>query len=681
MANQDSLQVKQTMQAVQYSAAGSVSAGDNIPDSLFAANSQNSSVSANVNNELEVAANEIQAKFSKLGLKNQQIKDLINIFANAHADKNLNKAKNDVIQTLTYVQKNNKNAKYGDIATEARKLATVLSMGWDSVESFLKANKKNDENIIERIQRVDGDKNKNKTWVAIRNKLGIYRYKGTDISSLPKEEQLEFLRSYLTEVKNEAAQKVKANKITAQQASDLYKSDISKLIYNSTDVVSEDVINAFLACVDKELTAQAIETYINSSNDTTAAADKFTLEVELEIFNTADCNGNVSSTEQIADAQSIVTQNQSTEGRKTNRDQVKTNEQAIYTPENIKRFEEIVNKIQNNVEISDEDKKFYEEFVRNSQIYSGINQGSIRGTLERTDLSDAVKAAEIGEINYNTQTYANPIYEEVVSGVINHYENAEISDVQKAAYETILNKATNNNYEIIKNGGTKEDLNAPVKPSETQTKTEASVTEQSAAYAQKEVSDAVSAQNAPAEAANTQPVQAVQPVNYSQSQESASKSSESTDNNKSDKTTSLSDAIAMAAKKGVDGVKQFAENNDLNNLEIIKVFAKVANNNQPVLDYLSDLYKSMSADVQKLAIKGVNNIAVINIFIKNMKNSVLCEYKGSSSIENELLANETEKREENGQLNAYNEMFENGGLFITKNKHPYQGNSASIFAS
>ena len=676
---QDSLQVKQTLQTAQYISASPVAANDTTP-SIYSANTQNSEVSAVDNNKLETAVNEIKAKFSKLNLSNQEIKNLLNIFTTNTNNQNLAKAKENVIRTITYVQKNQKNAKFNDFANEARKFATVISMGWDSVDSFLKANKKNDENIVERIQRIDGDKDKNPKWVAIRNKLGIHKYNGADISSLPKEEQLEFLKSYLNYVKDESAKKVEAGKITAEQASIYAKTDIAKLIYNSADVVSEDVIISFLSCVDKELTAAAINTYINASDDTAAAADKFTLNVRIEIFNTADCSGNVSTTEQIADGQSVITTYQSEEGRLLSIEQVKTNEQEIYTPENIKRFNEIQKKIQNNQEISEEDKKFYAEFVRNSEIYSGINQGSIRGTLERTDLSDAVKAAEIGEINYNTQTYANPIYEDVISGIANHYENAEISEIQKAAYETILNKATNNNYEIVKNGGTAEDLNAPVKPAETKTQSEKVSAEQTnSTTSTTEVNNNTADSNTSNNIADAQPVQEVQPIG-SQRQDFVSDSSKSNkSNNNSDKNLSSSAAIAKAVKSGVEGVKEYAEKNDLNAIDIITVFAKVAANNHPVLDYLCDLYKSMSADIQRITISSVNNIAVLKKFIECMKNSLLCEYKGNSSLENELLANETEKREENGQLNFYNEHIENGGLFITENKFQHQKRN-SVFS-
>ena len=615
-------------------------------------------------NELKKVISNIKTKYNFL--KPYQIKELLESFLNALEDsdsgKNINdyskeeleKAQNNVIEVIKHV----KNANYEEIQAETNCIAAIIKMGYDSAESFYKKNRKGrDEDIVERIKRCDADKNRKEFLVKFRNFLGseslfgFYNIEnGVDISKLDKEEQKEYINKYLNEIIIEPKKK---KGISDEEIIDFVRTEIAKLIYNSKkNGVDKNVLLSLFASVQNELKADAVDTYINSTENPNETADDLTLEDIYDILENPDCEGKTATDGEKLDVQSVVTRNQSAEGQDKS-------EKELF--EAVEKIEQIKKKIKNNgfSSLTEEEKDFYNKYKSLHQHMPSITAGMSIGALEsKTSVNH--KKLFITNLSSNTQEYDTEIYRRSFELINEHYQSEDLPAETLNNIETILNEATNNNYSIIQQdiqNGTRTELNPPIQSVNSNNTSVADNNVAAETIVQNSVaSSEVTAQNTASASVNTVNTTStnentsveIVPEDTVQVAQAQVNNSVSTDNKETK--TSQENAPAPAksfeavAKSGIEAVKEYAKNNNLGAVKTALLILNTKTNSTSVMAFAINTFKAMSISVQRLAFEGIHNSSASKTIIdKALDSRLLCEIKGKNIWETEMIENRKEE--------------------------------------
>lgn len=122
---------------------------------------------------------------------------------------------------------------------------------------------------------------------------------------------------------------------------------------------------------------------------------------------------------------------------------------------NFEAYNTAITKLNNNEELSEEDKQVIKEYC----TLMGISTGEFIGTAENKNISDDFKTEHLNTLNEDA--YETPVYKEVLEN-LNTYvqENKDNLSIPSKELEKLLNNATNNNYNRVATGSN-EELKAP----------------------------------------------------------------------------------------------------------------------------------------------------------------------------------------------------------------------------
>lgn len=122
---------------------------------------------------------------------------------------------------------------------------------------------------------------------------------------------------------------------------------------------------------------------------------------------------------------------------------------------NFEAYNTAITKLNNNEELSEEDKQVIKEYC----TLMGISTGEFIGTAENKNISDDFKTEHLSALNKDA--YETPVYKEVLEN-LNTYvqENKDNLEIPSKELEELLNNATDNNYNRVATGSS-EELKAP----------------------------------------------------------------------------------------------------------------------------------------------------------------------------------------------------------------------------
>lgn len=361
--------------------------------------------------------------------------------------------------------------------------------GWDSVESFRNAQRsKGTESLAERLKRMYNFDIEGKSPDQIAAKLEAY------------------FDSYF--------QSLEGNR---EQVDNLQLTDFTKLLFNSTPEeydMFRDAIE-YLVSNNRHKGYEAILESFDNDTQRTEFANKTTYE-QVQTWNTkADQRGEVPPAEDAAlntaavlkwkDAEHIEEYHETAskealefyldEENLASIEEVKNNPEIIENIQEklavIERVEYIKRKLENEEDISDEERAFLEananvaltdeekkylDAYSKDRHFKGDNAGQIIGVGSNKIIDDESKENLLTTINSDAYTIGekagDDFYREVLNEVAKYAET--LSEEDKAAFETLMKDTIGENYTKVVNdiaNGTKTELTAPTPKTEDQVQT------------------------------------------------------------------------------------------------------------------------------------------------------------------------------------------------------------------
>lgn len=305
----------------------------------------------------------------------------------------------------------------------------LLNCGWDSIESFNRANSRNSESLVERLERMYGIKVANMSTEEKAKYLNSYF--DTYFSELQKKR--------LENASPEEAEKIKANIRKTQLT------DFVKLLYNSSQeeyALFRDAIG-YLAADNRYQGYNAIlDSFINT--DERIAFNSETTQEQLEnwCINRDQLN-DLPSEETIMNLTRVYNRNLSPEKLQENIGTISyQNFQEIK-----KEYDKLVVKIENGEKLTEEENLFFNE-CENKRLFFEFNaREQVNACAQSGNADDAKKVVK--------QLIENGLCtKEFLTDLAKDFENYS-SDFKDVIYQAI-NQATNGNFAIvldnIKNG-------------------------------------------------------------------------------------------------------------------------------------------------------------------------------------------------------------------------------------
>ena len=373
--------------------------------------------------------------------------------------------------------------------------------GWDSIDSFRKANKKNNESLIARLYRMKTGKKLNDAQEA----LELEKFK--NLSTEQKAQKLEaYFDSYFNEL-------VKSGK-SKEEVDRLQLTDYTKLLYNS----SPEEYDMFRDAIEYLVVNNRYKGYdaILNSFDTDAERTKFANETtyeQVEKWNTkADQRGEVASVETAKLNTAAVLEYKDETHLVEYHERAKKDALDFYTEENkaklakitdadIKKIQEKLVKIEeiqaiqrkleqgekitaeeqalleNPIELTAEEKETLRIYAEDKH-HKGDNAGQVIGITNNKVISAESKEELVTTVNADAyeigEKAGNDFYREVLTQVVNYVRS--LPEEAQPEFEAFLKETIGENYTKVANdiaNGTKTELSAP----SAQIKTETPVTE------------------------------------------------------------------------------------------------------------------------------------------------------------------------------------------------------------
>ena len=392
----------------------------------------------------------------------------------------INNAINAIKEDIPTIKNGTEKLTFDLIKNYVKLLNGEVPKGWDSVESFRKAQRKNGtESLAERLERMYNFDIKGKTPDQIAAKLEAY------------------FDSYFQSLEG-----------SREQVDNLQLTDFTKLLFNSTPEeynMFRDAIE-YLVSNNRHKGYEAILESFDNDTQRTEFANKTTYE-QVQTWNTkADQRGEVPSAEDAALNTAAVLKWKDTEHIEeyheiaskeaiefySDKENLALIEETKNNPEIIENIQEklvviekveyIKQKLENKEDISDEERAFLEananvaltdeekkylDAYSKDRHFRGDNAGQIIGVGTNTIIDDESKENLLTTINSDAYTIGekagDDFYREVLSEVAKYAKT--LSEEDKAAFETLMKDTIGENYTIVDNdikNGTKTELSQPL---------------------------------------------------------------------------------------------------------------------------------------------------------------------------------------------------------------------------
>lgn len=386
------------------------------------------------------------------------------------------------------IKNGSKNLTFDLIIGYARLLNGEVPRGWDSVDSFRKAQKRKNQNgnssaesLSERLKTMYNFDIKGKSPNQIAAKLEAY------------------FDSYFQSLKG-----------SKKEVDNKQLTDFTKLLFNSSREENELFMNSLKYLVNNNKVDGLKGILERLSEEESIELIKNTPENFVEeTMTTPDQRGEIASVQQTASFVSVFTDPMDKETFEEYHKNSNTRAQEFYTEENLAILEEIKNnpeikaniqeklviierveyikrKLENkedisneervfleanaNVALTDEEKKYLDVYAK-SDFYPGDNAGQIIGLGTNNIIEQDAKKELLTTINYDAykigEKAGNDFYRDVLKEVVN-YKNT-LSEEDKIAFENLMKDTIGENYTKVDNDiakGTKTELTIPSVPVE-----------------------------------------------------------------------------------------------------------------------------------------------------------------------------------------------------------------------
>ena len=286
--------------------------------------------------------------------------------------KDLNNQIKIIMDTITALQEDKIEVNKENLAKHASRYASQINCGWDSVASFRKANKRNDDSLLERLKNAFGK----------------------DYSNASEEKLVKAVERYCLEISN--------TDIT----------DFSKLLYNSSDEEIQILYKAipYFDCNDR---LKGIVAAIKSCSSTEAQSKLVSnYEDNQRIMTAIDKNGNSMSQEQMTELSAgLASYRKQDDAFEYNKATVNNTKEFLAQKGIQEKIENILVKYENKEALTQEEQELL-------NLYNSIiaePTGQFIGYSNSNVLSKDEKSSIVSDLNKGI--YETPVYRKVMQGV------------------------------------------------------------------------------------------------------------------------------------------------------------------------------------------------------------------------------------------------------------------------
>ena len=334
--------------------------------------------------------------------------------------KDLNNQIKIIMDTITALQEDKIEVNKENLAKHASRYASQINCGWDSVASFRKANKRNDDSLLERLKNAFGK----------------------DYSNASEEELVKAVERYCLEISN--------TDIT----------DFSKLLYNSSDKEIQILYKAipYFDCNDR---LKGIVAAIKSCS-TAEAQSKLVSNYEdnKRIMTAIDKNGNSMSQEQMTELSAgLASYRKQEDAIEYNKETVKDIKEFFAQKDIQEKIKKILVKYENKEALTQEEQELL-------NLYNSIiaePTGQFIGYSNSNVLSKDEKFSVISDLNKGI--YETPVYRKIMQSV-NEYVKTHQNALAMSPddFVKLMDEVTSGNYTTVVNdvaNGTVTELTQP----------------------------------------------------------------------------------------------------------------------------------------------------------------------------------------------------------------------------
>ena len=499
-----------------------------------------------------------------------------------------------------------------EVARIANNYNIVTHNGW-SIEGYEKAQKRNDESIAERLNRV---------------------YEIDDIYSCSEEEIHAALDKYFNTFFQDKIDKG----IPKEEVYKLQLQDFSKLLTNTPEEKRQIFIDAAKSLLAANRPQGFESVFRGYTNDElrTEAADSVSVEDIEELTTRADIEGNVPDIAASTQISATAARYRSEEGIAEFHQELKESAQNFFN-ENADAINTIEEKLAQGEKLTAEELQL---LIKKNNLYVAGAAGEMTGTANNVGISCEFKNSVLTTMN--ADAYELPIYREVMEQVASYVENhPETMTMPVEEFVQLMDKVTNGNYTTVVNdmqNGTTTALKEPV----ANTSTSSVETTPNVETSDSERTVSLGFNNAQ-NIDTTRLQELTTQINTSEEQPVVSETAKEPAG-----ISTSSNSITAAIKAGSDGFKNYIDNNGTK-----KAVVEVFNNlqyiaNQGIIKQALRMYEGFASGIQASTLKRVNN-AGLNTLIKHTSDDTLLNMKGetfSNFYATQQIENAVEKVEE-----------------------------------
>ena len=379
----------------------------------------------------------------------------------------INKIINLIKSTIDALKEDNIEVNIENLEKYARLYNIQITNGWDSVASFRKANKKNNEGLTERLYRFRTGKKLDEKTIAVE----LSKFK--NLSTEKKAEKLEsYFSRYFTEeidkkIKNasspEEIERIK-EEVRVKQIT-----DFTKLLFNSSPEEYEIFADAieYLAANKRYAGFDAILKSCDTKEQKIKISDYMTFEKVQKTHVKIDKFGDKMTAEDMRDFTALTMQYKTEDASRKYHEDATNAALSFYTQENIDKLDAIYAKKDKDIPLTPEE----QELLMKHESFKGDNSGQMIGVGINQVMNSEAKEDILNVINADAykigEKAGNDFYRKVMEGVVDYVEdenNSKSLTMSQEEFVKLLNKVTNGNYDKILNDitqGTKTELSVP----------------------------------------------------------------------------------------------------------------------------------------------------------------------------------------------------------------------------
>ena len=289
-----------------------------------------------------------------LGKNIEELLDINTVPQNVlnEAVKKIENAINAIYEDIADIKNGEKNLTFDLIISYTKLLNGEVPAGWDSVDSFRKAQRNNNESLSDRFER----------------------YFGVDIKNLKPKQLANYLEKYFKNYFEE----LKADGKSEEEIESLQLTDFTKLLFNSR----QEEYAIFVEALDyllKDNLPDGVKEIIEGCQTQakkTEIADMFTNERKQRLITTPDLAGNVANIEIAQEIAQLTTEYKSEEAINKELKDIEISAKEFYTPETIEKLKNITDeqiakireKTNNNEELTAEELDILNIYIKDQYL-------------------------------------------------------------------------------------------------------------------------------------------------------------------------------------------------------------------------------------------------------------------------------------------------------------------------